>query len=325
MNRILRISLCFALVLGFASEVIAQPVGPGALQPTASPNAPVTVAKSPVELFRRLLAMTGEQREQALADRPAENRQGILRKIQEYEKMTAEDRELKLRVTELRWYLPPLMRLPKADRVATLAAISEPVRKLIEERLLQWDLLPPPLQTGVLDHQSTLGYFAGQNYGPATNSFLVREPPLPPGAREELVRLRQLSRPQHDQVVASFQRFYDLSAEEKQAMLETLSAEQRAQLDKAFQLLGRMPKDQRDMFVAAAGKLSSMSDAEQQEFLHNAERWSAMSPDERQVWRQIANRLPPLPPLPPGLRQPPLPPGAANGPADQPLITNTSH
>jgi len=157
MNKALRISICFALVLGFASEVIAQPAGPGNPQSVVSTNAAVAVAKSPVELFRRLLAMTGEQRERALADRPAENRQGILRKIQEYEKITAEDRELKLRVTELRWYLPPLMRLPKADRAATLAVISEPVRKLIEERLLQWDLLPPPLQADALEHQSTLG------------------------------------------------------------------------------------------------------------------------------------------------------------------------
>jgi len=321
MNQALRISICFAFVLGFAGELTGQPATPADSQAAVSTNAPVAVAKSPVELFRRLLAMTPEQRERALTDRPVENRQGILRKIQEYEKMNAEDRELKLRVTELRWYLPPLMRLPKTERAATLATISEPVRKLIEERLLQWDLLPPPLQTDVLDHQSTLGYFAGQNYGAATNMMQLN-PPLPPGAREELARLRQLSRPQHDQVIASFQKFYDLSAGEKQAMLDTLSADQRAQLDKAFQLLGRMPKDQRNLFVAAAGKLSSMSAAEQQEFLHNAERWSAMSPDERQVWRQIASRLPPMPP---GLGRPPMPPGVANSSTDQPLITNTSH
>ena len=324
MNRVFRIGTVLTVALGLALCAPAQPPAPAAPQTAPVTNAPVAVTKSPVELFRKLLAMTPEQRNAALADRPEENRQGILRKIKEYEKMSAEDRELKLRVTELRWYLPPLMRLPKPDRAATLAAISEPVRKLIEERLVQWDLLPPPLQMDVLEHQSTLGYFVGQNYGPATNMIQVG-PPLPPGAQEELARLRKLSQPQHDQVVASFQKYYDLSAAEKQAVLDTLSAAQRAQMDKAVKLLGDLPRDQRGMFLSALGRLSSMSDADQQEFMHNAERWSAMTPEERQVWRQLANRVPPLPPLPPGLHRPPLPSGAANHPADQPLMTNTSH
>ena len=321
MSLLLRRIFCLAVVLGMAAELSAQP--PGLNAPTGvATNAPVAVAKSPVELFRRLLAMTPAQREQALAERPAENRRGILRKIQEYEKMSAGERELKLQVTELRWYLPPLMRMPRADRAATLAAISESVRKLVEERLLQWDLLPPPLQMDALGHQSTLGYFAGQNYGAATNSML-QDPPLPPGAREELTRLRRLSQPQYAEVIASFQKFYDLSAAEKQVVLLTLSADQRAQLDKSIQMLGKLPREERDLYVAAVSKLASLNDAEQREFLRNAERWQGMTPEERQVWRQIANRLPPLPPMPPGI-PPPLPPRAAVGTAELPLTTNNS-
>jgi hypothetical protein len=314
MSRLLYRSFCLALVLGGALTLSAQPAGPVPQPSAVVTNAAIPIAKSPVELFRRLLAMTPEQRERALADRSPENRQGILRKIQQYEKMNAGDRELKLRVTELRWYLPPLLRLPREERAATLATISEPVRKLVQERLLQWDLLPPPLQSEVLDHQSTLGYFAGQNYGPATNSFLVK-PPLPPGAQEELTRLRRLTQPQHEEVIASFQKFYDFTAGEKQNFLDALSAEQRAHVEKAMQLLAQLPREQRALSLVAVSKLASMSDAEQQEFMHNAERWRELTPEERQIWRQLASRLPPLPPLPPG---------SAGTASDQPLITNDS-
>lgn len=325
MSHALRLVLCLFVACGASVELCAQPAAPGAAATSGLSNAPAAASRSPVEFFRQLLAMTPDQREKSLADRPAENRAGILRKIQEYEKMNPEDRELKLRVTELRWCLPQLMRTQGADRAAILEAVSAPVRKLVEERLRQWDILPPPLQAEVLDHQSTLGYFAGQDFGAMTNSIPL-EPPLPPGAREALARLRNLPGPQHDALIASFQKFYDFSPEERQNLLNALSAEQRAQMEKAIQLLGRIPKEQRESCLAAVTKLASLSEAEQQEFLRNAELWREMSPEERQVWRQIANRLPPLPPLPPR-PMPPLPPGAggAGAASEHPLATNNSH
>ena len=113
-------------------------------QPTASAvRAPV--AKSPVALFRELLlAMSPADRAQAIAIRPLDTQKRILEKLTEYDILPLELRELRLRETELRWYLRPLMDEPRTNRAARLALIPEDERKLVEERLQSWDLLPPP-------------------------------------------------------------------------------------------------------------------------------------------------------------------------------------
>ena len=50
-----------------------------------------------------------------------------------------------------------------------------------------------------------------------------------------------------------------------------------------------------------------MSALEKQDFLKNAERWSQLSPKERQTWRDLVTHVPEWPPMPPDL-MPPLPP-----------------
>ena len=85
------------------------------------------------------MAMKPDEREHYLAGRPPEIRKRFLAKIQEYESMNPEERELRLRATQLRWYLLPLMQTPATNRVAQLAAIPEADRQLVSERLQQWD------------------------------------------------------------------------------------------------------------------------------------------------------------------------------------------
>jgi len=66
--------------------------------------------------------------------------------------------------------------------------------------------------------------------------------------------------------------------------------------------------------VNAFARFSSMTTLEKTEFLKNAERWSAMSPAERQAWRDLVVNVPQWPPLPIGfvLPQPEEPkPGVA--------------
>src|SRR4051812_4211960 len=82
-------------------------------------------AKSPVALFRELLAMSPEERNGAIAIRPPDIQKRILEKLQEYEILPDELRELRLRETELRWYLRPLMDEPRTNRAAKLALIPE--------------------------------------------------------------------------------------------------------------------------------------------------------------------------------------------------------
>jgi hypothetical protein len=58
-----------------------------------------------------------------------------------------------------------------------------------------------------------------------------------------------------------------------------------------------------------------MTSDEQNEFLRNAAQWQEMTPQERRLWRDLVQRLPPMPPMPPGFRRaspgglPPMPPG----------------
>ncbi len=77
---------------------------------------------SPIDHFRHLLALPPPQREAALANKTPVVRQQILAKVNEYAALDPTERELRLRATELRWYLIPLMRAAPGDREAQLAA-----------------------------------------------------------------------------------------------------------------------------------------------------------------------------------------------------------
>src|SRR5688500_2371087 len=73
----------------------------------APPPALPTI-KSPIEYFRELLALPVAEQERSIADRSDEQKKILRAKLKEYESMTPEERELRLAVTELRWYLVPL-------------------------------------------------------------------------------------------------------------------------------------------------------------------------------------------------------------------------
>jgi hypothetical protein len=86
---------------------------------------PLPHLKSPVDLFRELLAMTPAGRENYLTNRPPGIRARILAKVREYEALDPNERELRLRATELRWYLLPLLHESPTNRAAQLAAIPD--------------------------------------------------------------------------------------------------------------------------------------------------------------------------------------------------------
>ena len=123
------------------------------------PVIPVQTLKSPVSFVREMLAMTPGERRQVLSNRPPEIKNRILAKVREYESLKPDERELRLRATELQWYLQPLMNLAPTNREARLAMIPEDTRKLVEERLSRWDLLPPPMQEELLNNEMTARYF----------------------------------------------------------------------------------------------------------------------------------------------------------------------
>ena len=114
----------------------------GSTNPPVHANTPVVPAilmpplpQSPVVLFRQLLAMTPKERADSLTNRAPEGRARILDKVNEYLAMDPNERELRLRATELRWYLMPLFQTAPADREASLAQVPDELRELVKSRL----------------------------------------------------------------------------------------------------------------------------------------------------------------------------------------------
>jgi hypothetical protein len=284
------------------------------------PENPVSVAltppkpvpgKPPVALFRDLLAMPPVERREFLANRSPEARKLIQAKINEYEELSPESRELRLEVTELRWYLLPLLSLPATNRTAQLSAVPDLLRGLIDARLQEWDKLAPQAQKELLDHEPTVRfYFELAARTPQQRAQTVTN--LPAAVQEKLEagvrRWQSLADNQRSAIVRNFYQFFDLTPAEKEKTLRTLSEPERLQIEKTLSTFGSMPAAQRAQCLHSFEKFASLSPEERQQFLKSAELWERMSPTERQSWRNLVSSLSHLPPLPPGLGSPPRPP-----------------
>ena len=250
------------------------------------------VAPSPVTFFRKLLAMTPKQREDYLTNRPPQMRARILAKVHEYESLSPDERELRLRATELRWYLMPLLQTSPANRDAGLARVPADLREIVKNRLDQWDILPPPFKDEFLENEQTRYYFARI------------QPPANSAEAQQLAAQRQ-------RISEQFRQFLELTPEEKQQTLDTLSADERAQMQKTLESFGKLTPQQQTLCVQNYAKFAGMSAGDRVEFLRNAERWSQMSPAERQTWRDLVANVPDWPPVPPSIYPPDLAPPAS--------------
>ena len=257
--------------------------------------------QSPVDFFRQLLALSSDERENALTNRSPEARARLLAKISEYEALDPDERELRLRATELRWWLTPLLRLPPAERSVRLASVPDNLRDLVQTRLTQWSILPPPLQEEFLASDQTLHYFA---------QVETNHPSAAPAGSQ--------------QIANRFNQFFELTPEEKEQTLNTLSDAERAQMQKTLQSFENLPPSQRLTCVHNYARFVGMSVAERAEFLKNAESWSKMSPKERQAWRDLVANVPIWPPMPPDLEaQAPL--SSAGAPIPAPNVATNSN
>jgi hypothetical protein len=286
--------------------------------PAALPPAPAIpippLPQSPVKFFRQLLAMTAPERENYLTNRPLEIRDRILAKVREYLALGPDERELRLCATELRWYLLPLLRESPPDREARLAQVPDELRDLVRSRLEQWDALTPQSRQEFLDNEPTLHYFSHVD---PTNA------PPEPGAQRApgdaaQARWQALSEEKRQTITAQFSRFFELTPDEKQKTLNTLSDAERAQMEKTLQSFDKLPPAKRAQCIRAFTKFAGMSPADRAEFLKSAERWSQLPPKERQAWRDLVAQVPLWPPLPTARIMPPMPPPLPRPPAQSP-------
>jgi len=274
--------------------------------PMPEPPPPMPLSRSPIVFFRELLAMSPAERRQALTNRPPESQQRILAKVHEYQSLKPDDRELRLQITELQWYLLPLMSGSATNRAAQLAEIPLRQRARVEARLREWDKLPPSVQKGLLENQAVLRYMAEiQGLTDQRRREIVNS--LSPTRRELLqqgiARWHSMSVEQRRNTLEHFNRFFELTPEEKEKALQTLSGPERRQIETTLKSFENLSAEQRATCIRSFAKFASLSLAERAQFLKNAERWKAMSPAERQAWRDLVRNIPP--PLPPDL--PPLP------------------
>ncbi len=234
------------------------------------------MAHSPVGFFRQLLAMPPAEMMNSLTNRTPEARARILAKVHEYRMLSPDERELRLRSTDLRWYLVPLFHLAPADREARLAQVPSELQDLVKSRLAAWDALSPSARQEFLTNDLAMRYLS--HVSTATNNSSAD--------------------PAQVKVAAQFNQFFDLTPTEKQQALNTLSDAERAQMESTLKTFDQLPLPQRRLCVRNYARFAGMSPAERADFLKNADHWAKMSPQERQAWRNLVAQVPELPPMP---------------------------
>jgi hypothetical protein len=279
----------------FALAVVTAFVCPMSRAQSDSHGAANPPAKSPVALFRELLAKSPQERRDAIAIRPADIQRRILEKLTEYEILPNELRELRLRETELRWYLRPLMDEPRTNRLTALAKIPEELREEVASRLQLWDLLPEALQQQFKDNDLIADYLARAKITtPDQRQEFLNQ--MSPERRDQLEkdldRWQKMPEGDRQKALASFNTFFQLTPEQKENLPNILSEEERRQMEQTLSSYGNLTPQQREQCISSFEKFASMNPIERRHFLKNAERWREMTPEERQKWRQLVTVAP---------------------------------
>lgn len=269
------------------------------------PRPPLPTVKAPAQVFRELLAASPDQRAVFLAARSEKSRELITAKLDEFAALSPEERELRLRVAQLQFFLSPLLQLEPAARTNLLANVPDDDRPLILERLKAWDALPAETRRDILESERSLSHFVRQPAAdPRELAAVVTRAPAAarPEIEAQLRRWLDLTPAERARKTANFQRFFDLTEAERQRTLQQLSTTDRAQMEATLRAFESLPPEQRDRCVRAFRKFAGLSVTERAEFLRNAEKWQAMSAGERSAWRRLVDRAFNQPPLPPPLQ-----------------------
>ena len=267
------------LLLAVAFAHAAEPAGPG--------------ERNPVAVFRTLLAMRTDARSTELAAKPTRLREVLTTRLREYDTLAPAEREARLRATELRYYLNPLLTTIPATRATQLAAVPEGLRPLVTERLAAWDKLPAEIQREVLTNERLLQAMTR----PAVAGAF---PPLPPGlvpnVPDNVSHWQGLAPVQREQLLDNFTHYFRLDERAKTRVVAALAEPKRAEATRTLGELEQLTVAERSACLAALKQLGQMTPAEQAQFYANAEQWKRMPESERAAWRKVVVEFPPLPP-----------------------------
>ena len=290
-----------------AAENLRVPQPP--LPPGAERLAMPPLPQSPVDNFRYWLSFSPKQREPLLATLPEAERKALLEKLAFYDSLPADVRNLRLRETQLHWQLLSLMKLPPAERKERIAQLSADNRAVVDERLRQWDALPADKQKTFLENEQVVGlYLELQETAPQERGKVLSN--LPPEVRfpleQRLQKWNTLPAAQRQELSDRFTVLFRSEESAQKKIVKGLPDDVRKPVEKLMEQLEGMPPNDRKKCTAALNKFLKMSPDEQRQFLQNATRWQKMSEKEHNAWRQVVNKVPQLPPLPPGMEPPAL-------------------
>jgi len=256
----------------------------------------------PTQIFRELLAMSPADREHALAGKLPAYREYLRGKLAEFELLTPEEREVRLRALQLRWHLVVLIRTPVDGRAARLQGLRSEDRALVEERIAAWDKLSAEAQRELMENQYTVDYLLQFDSGIGRRETILGgiAPEQRVRIEADLVRFGELPQEKRDRIYRNFQQFFELNDGERGRILAALPSPARVEMQKTITALNALPDDQRQRCLEALQRFTLMSTSEREQFLVNAERWQKMSQEQRQSWRQLVHQWPLEPPLPPG-------------------------
>ncbi|MBI1842880.1 MAG: DUF3106 domain-containing protein [Verrucomicrobia bacterium] len=289
-----------------ASAFSATLPGLGSVSPAQS-GAGLTVmlpmpTNSPVALFRALLRAPVADQRQLLSGRTEANQKIILRKLAEYQALAESDRESRLRALEFHHYVTLLLNAPVAAREAWLAQVPVEYRSLCGERLRLWGVLPPQLQDYLRERESTLRWLTRwESSSDRQREGLLAGLPLEQRRRmeENVSQWTAMNPAQRERAWRATRELFEMSSTEQKRVLDGVAENQRDAASRFVQNVRALPSDQRRQYLDGCRKFSQLDSVDRARFLQGWERWKQMSEPEREVWRQVAARIPKLPPPPP--------------------------
>lgn len=289
-----------------ATEIVRPPLPPGPRPP---------LPKTAVEQFRELLAASPEKREEYLSKKKPASAELIRASLREFDQLTPNERELRLRVLQLHQNLAPLLQAGVTERGQLLAEVPAEDRPLLEDRLKAWDGLPESARQVLLTDKAALNHFI-QLQRPQSPRQADAAPALPAipdsshaAVEAQFEKWQALPEDVRARTIAEFQRFFELTPTEREKTLRQLSEAERREMARTLKTFENLPPEQRDRCVRAFRKFAGMTASERAEFLRSASHWREMDPDERAAWRRLVNTLaaprtaPPIPQIPPARSQ----------------------
>ncbi|MGB9602729.1 MAG: DUF3106 domain-containing protein [Verrucomicrobiia bacterium] len=300
----LNLLLAFAASICFAAELPVKKESTNATQPP-----PLPPIQSPIAYFRTLLETNQQAREQILSEKTPEQRKILEAKLNEYLALPQNQRELKLFMTELRWYLTTILRTDSTNRISLLQQVPEKYKPLIQDRLQHWEKLPPDIQKELLENEFALQYALRLTNGSQVQiqtTLSTLHPQQKLKVLQTLANWNHLPEQRRKALAENFNKVFELSQQEQEAALKILPPAERIRMENTLAVFSNLSKEEKERCIASFKRFATMSESEREQFLRNAAKWAEMSPQEREAWRNIvrsfkSNKNIEFPPLPPGL------------------------